>query len=176
MFAITQLIRDIEFVFGANFHELDAFCPPSDDLAEAKFGRLVAFVRRVEDGAVDKSALIVAAYGVAGYRMLAIAFDEDLILKAAAGAEHALAFGVFGEELLALLFGGLAFLGCLSLLESFHFGEKLVEDGVRLFVRQARLGARDEVADSQSEIVDVERSFKTHVHELVANIVAKSVA
>ena len=93
--AIGKVVGDVELEDGAFLHELHTLGPTGDDLAEAKLGGLVAAVAGVEDGTVDEGALIVAAHGVAGLGLAAVAFFHHLILQTAGSNGYTCFFRIF---------------------------------------------------------------------------------
>ena len=169
---IGEVVGDVELEDGAFLHELHTFGPAGDDLAQAELGGLVAAVAGVEDGAVDESALIVAAHGVAGFGLTAGAFLDDLILEAAGGDGDAGALGVLFEESLAFAFGGFAAFGGLGLLALLELGEVVLEHLVDLAVAHLGLAALQHVGDGGGIVFNVKALLEAHSYQLVANVMA----
>ena len=57
--SITELIRDIEFVFRAYGHQLQTFGPTFDNTVEGELNRLAALVRTIENSTIDEGTLVM---------------------------------------------------------------------------------------------------------------------
>ncbi len=90
--AVRQLGRDGEFKFIADLHQLNSFGPPCYHLVQRKADGLSALHRAIENGPVEKGAMIMDLNSVGSLgRHRAGAMFEDLILEAAGGGYR---FGV----------------------------------------------------------------------------------
>ena len=67
VFAVGEVIGEIETVLGTLFHQLHALGPAGNDLVETEVCGLVTLVGTVEDGAVNQGPMIVAANSVSGF-------------------------------------------------------------------------------------------------------------
>ena len=97
----------------------------------------------------------MAAHRVVGSGARTRAFAENLILQSAASAEHTLAFGVLGQELLAGALGGLALLGGLGLLQGLHLAEETLQNLMGLLIRHLGCLASEQIADGGGKIINV---------------------
>ena len=103
--AVAEVVRDIEFVFGAYRHQLQALCPTFDNTVERELDGLAALVAAVEDRTVDECALIVHFDRLLGGRTFAFALFDNLVLETALGSVDTVAQCVLLQELLAFRFG-----------------------------------------------------------------------
>lgn len=103
MFAVGEVVRDVEAPFGADRHELECFHPACDDLSDTEFGWFAALNRAVEDCSVDESAVVVDADAVLGGWFLSDSRCKNLILKAAWHYSDLIALSVLFEEFLSRL-------------------------------------------------------------------------
>ena len=62
IFAISQLMRNIEPPLGTHVHQLQRFSPPRNDTVNWEFRRFATFVGAVEHSAINKRTVIVSAY------------------------------------------------------------------------------------------------------------------
>jgi hypothetical protein len=105
--AVRQLGRDDQLPGVALDHQLHGLGPALDDLVRGEGGGGAALVRRVEFGAVDQSAGVVALARGADLRVrLAVARLDDLVLQTRGQSDDAVLGGVGGQVRLAGLRGG----------------------------------------------------------------------
>src|SRR6516165_968953 len=83
LFAIGKFGGHEELPFRAGLHERESFGPGFDHAINRERGRLAAFVRAVEFGAVQERAAIIHGDLISGLRLPAVAFGEHLVLEAA---------------------------------------------------------------------------------------------
>ena len=114
----------------------------------------------------------MAAYGVAGFRLTAVAFLDDLVLQAAGGGHHVGTFLVLGQESLALALGGFTAFGGFGLLALLEFGKVVLEHLVHLFVTHLGLAALQHVGDGGGIVFHIQALFQAHSNQLMANVVA----
>ena len=107
--AVGQVGGDVEGVFSAFFHQLQAFDPALDyGVVHQRYGKgILAFVG-VEHFAVGQAAFVFHGYHVAFGGLGAAAFFVDFVLQAGSGGLHAFLTFVFFQEFLA---GGFGFTG-----------------------------------------------------------------
>ena len=104
MLAVSQLVRDEEFVFRPYGHELQTFGPTLNNAVERERNRLAALVTAVENSAVDERTFIMYAYRVGSFGLLTDSGLQYFVLQTAGGGLHAFAFGILCEEFLAFFF------------------------------------------------------------------------
>ena len=103
--AVGQVGGDVEGVFSAFFHQLQAFDPALDyGVVHQRYGKgILAFVG-VEHFAVGQAAFVFHGYHVAFGGLGAAAFFVDFVLQAGSGGLHAFLTFVFSQEFLAGFF------------------------------------------------------------------------
>ena len=94
LLAIPQLVRDIEFVFRADGHELQPFGPTFDYLVQSELNRFATAVTAVEHGAVDERTFVVHLDRVGGFGFLPEGGFQYLVLKSARSRFYFCALGV----------------------------------------------------------------------------------
>ena len=100
MLSVGQFLRDVEFPFAANGHQLQRLCPALYHLIATERRRVgVAFVAAVEDGSIDKLAFILHNGFVGGLRFLARSGYQHFVLQSAGQCYHAFFLGIVGQPL-----------------------------------------------------------------------------
>ena len=155
-FAIGKVRGDVEGVFAAFGHQLQAFNPAGNNVGHAEGDGFFAFQRAVEDSAVEQTAFVVYGDAVFVGRFGTFAFFFDFVLQAALGGFHAIFLAVFIEEFFARFSIGGDFFFVLGL-HVFHAGFSEGFHGfVHVFGAHRRLFAVVSVFQTGNEGVDVD--------------------
>ena len=144
------MIRDEQFVFRPDGHQLQTFRPALNHLVQPEGDRLTALVTAIKNRAIHQRTLIVYLHFVGGFGLLSDGGFQHFILQSARGYLHALTLRILCQECFAL---------CLR--RTCHFRLQLREEFsqhlLRLLVGNLRLLLLQYILDSRCQIVVLQR-------------------
>ena len=103
--AVSKLVRDVEFVFRTNRHQLQTFGPTFDDAVERELDRLAALVAAVKNSTVNQRTLIVYLNGRFSGRLRTLTFRDDLVLQTTVRGLYLCAQRILLQEFLTCCLG-----------------------------------------------------------------------
>ena len=109
---VTEVVRDVQFVFRTNRHQLKTFGPTLDDTIERELDGFATLVTAIEDRTIDERSFIVYLDGLLCGRFWTFTFYQYFVLQTGLGYFDFVAESVLLQELLAFCFGSAIFLFC----------------------------------------------------------------
>ena len=102
--AVSQIVRDIQFVFSTLRHQLQTFGPTFDNAVERELNRLAAIVAAIENSTIDELTFIVHFHRLFCGRFRTLTCYQYFVLQTGLRGLYFFAESVSSQERFALFF------------------------------------------------------------------------